>query len=93
MTVLNQVTLYVAFGMGVIALGVMLYDAFRGSQHTAALRFFEAAICFYFLIIYLNVIIGQNSYLLLSGTLSRIGVSLLFLVVILDAWISGRKCK
>lgn len=65
------------------------------------IRYFQFALCFYFTLLY-SLALFYNmgirfdpvlDQLLLSGTLSRVGVVLLLGVTFIDIYFSSRKCQ
>lgn len=88
-----MISFLVPMVLGFCTMVIMLIDAFKGPRQVQALRLFEAGLCFYFLMIYVISLWGTPTYLILSGIMTRIGVSLIFIVVIIDAVISRRRCK
>jgi len=86
------ISFLVPMALAFAAMAYMLYEAFRGQKHVQALRLFEAGLCFYFIMIYAYSLWGETFYLLRTGVLSRIGISLIFVVIIIDALISRKKC-
>lgn len=86
------VSLVVPITLGVIVIATYAYDAFRGPRQIQALRMAQAVIVFYFVLLYIMVLRGQglNYYLIVSGITTRIGVTLLFVTLLIEGVVRRR---
>jgi hypothetical protein len=70
-----------------------LHDARHRTNGLRGVRIFEAVLGFYFIIVYIWAQTETSLPILRSGLITRIGVSLVLLLVLIDIRLTRKFCK